>query len=632
MSIHPLRPFTLKDRCVFIERHGTETQIQDLRKARTVFTLHGIEGPDFDRFPADLKEYRERVPQLRGKMPALQALIQDAGISDNTYKQCWRAGKRLVEIGTGAAAEKQERKSRDDDWASFLETVDKLVVAGFVHPQRRVSLTFLVDHCRAMNISLRSINSTMVRRWMENSDASQRRRLKSGLRALDHLRSTSRLRPLLPVNPVAPPPKQRGRLKELPVGLQVQIERGVQIAAKEQVHDEKFKHLAEPLAGATAANYKASLTFYLHTLLKIEPGFVESRELAPAFTQPRAEAVFAAWQAGAKVTKRTRFSYASNIAILLDRNGHPEEAEIISGLIKVLLPFRQGRAENSIMSPKVKRWCESLLREPNKSKKFQIQHYYFFERARKALDEAMQQGIDLLPLSNPAELKTLPKQDRTKVKFLLKKARMFGLMAAYSAIALEGAPFRRMNMLTLRHSGPNKTMHLNFSGSTRRIIIKFPNDELKNGVRLSERGEQLEPIEIVRRGKGDVALDIIEFYLREIRPLFPEADKTHCFFPPLTQAKNAEDGFNKGTFYLWLAEASAEIGLPMTSHNYRHGYCSIDINEGRRSMEDLAKILGDTVAVVQRNYAWINSKQSVENVQRDVAQRRTMIAKAKGVV
>lgn len=631
MSIHPLRPFTLKDRCVFIERHGTKTQIQDLRKARTVFTLHGIEGPDFDRFPADLKEYRERVPQLRGKMPALQALIQAAGISDNTYKQCWRAGKRLVEIGTGAAAEKQERKSRDDDWASFLETVDKLVAARFVLPQTRVSLTFLADHCRAIDIPLRSINSTLVRQWMENGDASQRKRLKSGLRTLDHLRSTPRLRPLLPANPVAPPPKQRGRLKELPVNLQVLIERSVEVAAKEQVEDEKFKHLAKPLADATAASYKAALSSYFHTLLEVEKSFAESLKFQIYFTQSRVESVFAAWQTGTNISKRTKFSYASDVAIVLARNGHAEEADFVAGLIKVLPTFKLGRAENKIMSAKVKRWCQSLLRKPDKNKKFQIQHFYFFEQAREALDEAKRLGLDPVALSKPEELKNLPKHERAYPRLLLRKARMFGLMAAYSAIALEGAPFRRMNMLTLRHTGPNKTMHLHLSGSPQRVIIKFPNDELKNGAHLSERGEELEPIEIVKRGKGDIALEIIGFYLREIRPLFQEADKTHCFFPPLTTAKNAEDGFCKGTFYLWLAEASAEIGLPMTSHNYRHGYCSIDINEGRRSMEDLAKILGDTVAVVQRNYAWINSKQSVENVQRDVAQRRAMIAKAKGV-
>jgi hypothetical protein len=44
-------------------------------------------------------------------------------------------------------------------------------------------------------------------------------------------------------------------------------------------------------------------------------------------------------------------------------------------------------------------------------------------------------------------------------------------------------------------------------------------------------------------------------------------------------------------------------------------------------MEDLAKILGDTVAVIQKNYAWINSRQSVVNVQRSAADRRANLMK-----
>ena len=48
----------------------------------------------------------------------------------------------------------------------------------------------------------------------------------------------------------------------------------------------------------------------------------------------------------------------------------------------------------------------------------------------------------------------------------------------------------------------------------------------------------------------------------------------------------------------------------------------------RRSMEDLAKIIGDTTTTVQNYYAWINKKQSVLNVQQDTARRRAEIMKA----
>ena len=289
--------------------------------------------------------------------------------------------------------------------------------------------------------------------------------------------------------------------------------------------------------------------------------------------------------------------------------------------------LKEGRAASKIMSSKVKNWCADLLSDPKKKALFQTQHVEYLKRAIAVLQEAEAEDIDLKSLTIPGTISSLPKKKAKIARRLLRDARMFGMMAAYTAIALEGSPYRRQNMLSVRHSGPNKTMFLHLSDPSPHLIIKFPNSELKNGKWLSERGEELEAVIIKKRGAGDFGSNIIAFYLSEIRPLFSEANKTHCFFPPLKKAKTTTTGFVKGTFYEWLAEASAEIGLPMNSHNFRHGYCSIDINEGQRSMEDLAKILGDTVAVLQKNYAWINARQSVVNVQRSAAARRTDIMK-----
>ena len=100
-------------------------------------------------------------------------------------------------------------------------------------------------------------------------------------------------------------------------------------------------------------------------------------------------------------------------------------------------------------------------------------------------------------------------------------------------------------------------------------------------------------------------------------------------FPPIGRAHTTETGFLKGTFDVWLAEGSAEIGLPLSSHNFRHGYCSIAINEGRVSMEDLAKIMADKVSTLRSNYAWIDSKASVLAVQKNTARRRAEAAKAR---
>lgn len=624
------KPLTMQDAVALVEANGTKSQTQDIRKAKAAFAIHGLEGPDFDSFPADLKAYEKAVPKLRGSMPALQALIEAAGISDASYKQHQRAGRRLIDAITGANHAKLERKGREDEWADLLNQVTLLVKAGFARPFHRLSLTSLADTCRAAEIPPRDLTADHVQGWLSNTHSAKRKTLRNGLKALDDLRDVDRLRPLLPPRPVTPTAKPASRIGTLPRPLQEAVNTWVDVAAREQIESEDHQHLAEALSRPTRGVYSAATTLYIQTLLQLDRGFADETRLNRLFTKENIDVVLSSWRSNTAQSERTQAEYAKNIGSMLARNGLPEMGSYVIGLTKILTHLKKGRSAGRVMCPKVKRWCETILRDPKKTALFQIQHLEYYRRALEALAAAKSAGFDLLLLSKPEVLEGLPDKNRAQVKAMLRSVRMFGLLAAYAAIALEGAPYRRANMLSMRHSGPNKTMFLHLNKRTPHVVIKFPNEELKNGVYLSERGEELEPITIEGRGTGDHAIEIIKFYLKEIRPLFPEAHKTHAFFPPLERAANLTSSFVEGTFYIWLAEASAKIGLPMNSHNYRHGFCSIDINEGRRSIEDLAKLLGDTVAVVQRNYAWINAKKSVLNVQKDAAKRRSEILKARG--
>jgi hypothetical protein len=621
---------TMQGAVAFVEANGTKSHKQDIRKAKAAFAIHGLEGPDFDRFPADLTAYEKAVPKLRGSMPALQALIEAAGISDGSYKQHQRAGRRLIEAITGANHAKLERKAREDEWADLLHQVDLLVKAGFAKSFHRVSLAALADTSRAADTAPQDLTAEHIQVWLSNAHTAKRKSLRNGLKALDDLRDVDRLRPLLPPHPVTPKAKPASRIGTLPLPLQNAVNTWVDVAAREQIESEEHRHLGETLSRPTRGVYSAAATLYIQTLLQLDSGFGDETRLDCLFTKENIDLVLSSWGHSASQAERTQADYANNIGSMLIRNGLPEIGSYVIGLTKILSHLKKGRSAGKVMSPTVKRWCETLLRDPRKTTLFQIQHLEYYRRALEALAAAKSAGFDLILLSEPEVLAGLPDKDRAQVKASLRTVRMYGVMAAYSAIALEGAPYRRMNMLSMRHTGPDKTLYLHLKERPPHVVIKFPNEELKNGVYLSERGEELEPITIEGRGTGDHAIEIIKFYLKEIRPLFPEAHKTHAFFPPLERAANPTSGFVKGTFYNWLAEASAAIGLPLNSHNYRHGFCSIDINDGRRSIEDLAKLLGDTVAVVQRNYAWINAKKSVLNVQQDAAKRRAEILKARG--
>lgn len=622
-------PPTLQDAIAYIEAHGTPAQRQDPRKARSALALHGFEGPDFDSFPANLEFFDGKVPKLSGKMPALQRQIHAAGISQNTYRQSWRAARRLIATVTGVTAAKAERQSREDAWTALLARVDILVRNGLVLPIQRASLPALVDVCREHQMAPSDLTPDTVAELLAGRDAHGRKTLRKGLKTLDSLQKYPRLRDLLPPGPVTPAPKKTGRLATLPLHMQSAILAWVDRTARTQVEDAGYEHLSEPLSDSARYRYRAALCLYVETLLTSGMSIPEGPDLEELFTRDRIDLVLGQWTSEQTHAARTNFQYAIDLASLLARNGAAEAAEYLQGLTRVITRLQEGRAAGRRMGRKTRRFCEGLLNDPKKKTLFQIQHVEYYRRALEAQAIARAKAFDLTFLADPAHMGALSDVARGEAKRLLRRARMFGLLAAYAAIALEGAPYRRQNILSLRHSGPRKTLFLHLEGRDPQAVIKFPNEELKNGRWLTARGEELEAITIRTRGAGDLGPVILSFYLEKIRPLFPEAARTHCLFPPIERAHTTDSSFLTGTFDLWLAEGSAEIGLPLSSHNFRHGYCSIDINEGRRSMEDLARIMGDTVATIQRFYSWIDAKRSVLAVQQDTARRRADIVRAR---
>ncbi len=66
MKDHAPNTLTFTDAITRMEELGTPNQKQDIRKSRTAFLINGIQGPDLDSFPADLKTFDERVPKLSG--------------------------------------------------------------------------------------------------------------------------------------------------------------------------------------------------------------------------------------------------------------------------------------------------------------------------------------------------------------------------------------------------------------------------------------------------------------------------------------------------------------------------------------------------------------------------------------
>ena len=605
-----------------VQTTGSPSQVQDVRKAKSIFTMFGIEGEAFDAFPADIHAFEAAIPRFSKRSFKHHDLIEAGRISNETYKQNWRAAKRLIENGTGETARKAERRTRQDDCAKLLEMVDALVAVGLLPAAAPASLTTLIDCLRATDTAPRDLTAANFEDMRLVVPTRKQAALKKGLKLLNELRTHAALADLLPASLIR---MAEHRVYTFPDHLVAERDAWIDQAARQQV-EPAFNDIATPNSASDCAIYRAALGCLAYLMERRGLDLATVPDLPALLRSPDVTHAIRDMENDPDRSARTHFGYASKIALLMERNGMPEEAAGIRYLIKNFGHLQQGANAGKQMGRKQKRWCQELIRSPEKTGRFLLQHLHYFEIAKQAYGAAAKAGINLQSVSDPTTMQMLSEKERGVAKMHLNRVRMFGTVATYAAIALEGSPFRRQNMLSIRHKGLNKTLFDHIKSRDPHVVIKFPNSELKNHLALDARGEELEPIEIRTRDDGDHGLQIITWYLAKVRPLFPEAAHTDHLFPHIKRSTNVNH-LSKGTFGNWLEAASAEIGLRLTSHKFRHGYCSIEINYGNRSFEDLAKVLGDSPATVRRNYAWIDGQQSVANVQNDVAARRAEIAR-----
>ncbi|MFX0547456.1 hypothetical protein ACEWPL_018200, partial [Roseovarius sp. S1116L3] len=318
---------------------------------------------------------------------------------------------------------------------------------------------------------------------------------------------------------------------------------------------------------------------------------------------------------------RTLFSYALILKRTLAAQGLAEEASKVEQLIKALPVLIQGQSASKMMSPKVETWCRNLLNDPVATELFESQHFSYAERALSALELADLEGIDLLAYSRSPDTQPLSLDRSRLAAELLRQARMYGVCAAVAAIELEGAPFRKSNVISdLRLSGHPQTFFDHRDDKTRpRLEIHIPNELLKNGDAMTRRNQHLPRFVFDRDGLGADGYRILSFYLARIRPLFGGADLSDHVFPALEAEPRS---LVISTFDGWLTECSTKIGLPLLPHNFRHGICTIEIFHDPTCYPELETLTGDTEATLRQHYAFIDRERQSRSLQQKRYERR----------
>ncbi|THH34328.1 hypothetical protein E4Z66_19210 [Aliishimia ponticola] len=122
---------------------------------------------------------------------------------------------------------------------------------------------------------------------------------------------------------------------------------------------------------------------------------------------------------------------------------------------------------------------------------------------------------------------------------------------------------------------------------------------------------------------------MLDWYLKSIRPLFDYGNADFCkqkkcaMSPYLFVSEKSAAPLDGRLFYRWLTSCSHAIELRMTPHNYRHGFATLLLARSWSNRGRAAAFLGCSVRVLEQYYAWIDTRQKLEDVQDLLAEALT---------
>ncbi|WP_109464309.1 hypothetical protein [Albibacillus kandeliae] len=592
--------------------------------ARRGYQPHHLETLD-----GDLWLYLDIAPKYAKRNLKLNERIAGWGFSPSTYKQYQSDGRRMIETYHGDLEKRMARRSRQDTFAALQALLPELVEANLLKQAQTRNLPRLIDLARARNWDISNLTRDRLISLRDDCWTSDDwGRVKQGAALLDYLRQFPTCRPLLP-------PEEIGDLtgifrltSPIPDFLGNEAAQWVKAATTEFVES---MNTQEGRAATAKEHSEGSRGIYTAALRTYVIGAGVYRDLkdvnglTPLFDPDLIEKVFVdldkKCSSPGGLAPRSLYAYAEKLKLCMLGRNMAAEATKIETLISSLPRLIEGRNASDMMSKDTENWCRNLLESAVNRERFETQHLLYVQHAMAALEHARIEGIDLEAFARSPETQPLSREQRRLASRFLRRARMFGTCAAFAAVELDGAPFRKSNVLDdlLMAGHPQTFFDHRRDPSSPRIEIHIPNELLKNGGAMTKRGQSMPKFKFYKIGHGADAYRILSFFLNSIRPLFCGASHSSLVFPAIEPKSQS---LVTQTFDSWLAECSTEIGLPLTAHNYRHGVCSIEVYYDPNCYAELETVTGDTEATLRRFYAFVDAEMRIRQFQARRYERR----------
>jgi integrase len=244
---------------------------------------------------------------------------------------------------------------------------------------------------------------------------------------------------------------------------------------------------------------------------------------------------------------------------------------------------REGKRNDKRMTPKNRKFCETLVVKPHLRRRFLLSF------------QSLQEAAEAVFTVAAAEKRKLTAKEISQVRLL-------GASACFAAIAIGGAPIRVKNAMMLTCVGEDAQIRVPLNG-TKPIQVRIPAELTKNKREIE--------FPICHHTSG--YYDTIRWYLTTIRPLFCHAAGSPYLFPAVTTELVH---MNRSYFGNVFADSMRSIvNLPMTPHQMRHGQTSLLLDKYPNEVEVIAKRIDDKPETLRMYYGWLNALKLVERGQ-----------------
>lgn len=572
----PITAMTLQD----VHTWATEAGNTDYANAITRFPKM-TDGLALSQIPADLVMIKQRLP-LNGYQPAFAR-------SEKAYKATRRKIIAAVKNATGIAEAAKERRDRIDEWSELLFALEPHAVTSGgrrqAAPQMLIPVRKLADLARTDGIPPSSVSQDWLEAISPTLESNEWKSVQKALKTLNKFRSDEQVSCFLPLEAFPPPPKRRSEnLDVIPPHISEEISDWVRNATMTE-YDPVEQEFVDAASKSWVDFCLAAMRKFVCTLIR--SGAVSQNSMAQLrdlLTPENAAAAVRFWSSHADetghISARTAYDYLKASYVVMSRNDvNPSP---IRDHLKANRFLKTGQKASVEMSDSSRSFCEQLLGSAQLTMSFLSLHVKLRNRANEMLQAIESDG-------------------RTPESKDLQKIRQIGTVAAICAIETRGAPIRIENALGLRFRGPNPTFLLP-TQRTKHATIRLGVEDTKNDVEIWA------PI-----NPGNLnGLEVIEWYLKKIRPFFTDHQRSEYLFPSVTKPGSLA----YKTFLGWFKRYSRSEGMPMTPHNFRHGLASLLLQRNPGRWDLLERLLDDTPATVRKNYAWVNERAKRVEVQK----------------